>query len=212
MVNRELKNYIENNIFPEYLKNEEGHGINHINTVISRSIKLAGDYDVNLDMVYTIAAFHDIGHHIDKSKHEKISAEIMYEDNNLKKWFSSNELLIIKEAIEDHRASLNGEPRSIYGKIISSADRTIIDIDNTIKRTYLYGKKHEKDYSHNDLVNRVYEHLTDKYGENGYAKCYIRDEEFENAINKLRNMLIDRESFLRHVEDVVKDIKMLKNS
>lgn len=207
MVNSELKNYIENNIFPEYNKNEEGHGLKHINTVIERSFKLASDYDVNLDIVYTIASYHDIGHHINKDKHEIISAEIMFKDNNLSKWFSEEERVIIKEAIEDHRASSSHEPRSIYGKIISSADRTIINIDETIRRTYLYGKKHETMYNHEQLVNRVYTHLSGKYGENGYAKCYIKDEEFETALNKLREMLKDKDSFIKKVESVVEELR-----
>lgn len=202
-----LKEYIESKVFPEYDKNEQGHGIAHIKTVIDRSNRLSRGYDVNMDMVYTIASFHDIGHHINKDKHEIISAEIMEKDMNLKNWFSDEQILIMKEAIEDHRASLNREPRSIYGKIISSADRTIIDIDNTIRRTYLYGKKHESNYTHEQLVNRVYEHLSHKYGENGYAKCYIKDEEFENALNSLRSILKDKESFCKRVEECVVDIK-----
>ncbi len=207
MINSELKSYIENNIFPEYSKNEEGHGIKHINMVIERSMKLSKGYDVDLNMVYVIAAYHDIGHHIDRKNHEKVSAEMMFEDKKLEKWFSDEERKTIKEAIEDHRASLDREPRSIYGKIISSADRTIIDIDNIIRRTYLYGKEHEKDYSHEQLVNRVHKHLTEKYGENGYAKCYIKDEEYENAINKLRESLKDKEKFLKRVEDVVRELR-----
>lgn len=207
MVNIELKTYIENSIFPEYSKNEEGHSLKHINTVIERSFKLARDYDVNFNIVYTVASYHDIGHHINKDKHETISAEIMFEDSNLTKWFSNEERIIIKEAIEDHRASSSHEPRSIYGKIISSADRTIINIDETIRRTYLYGKKHEKEYSHEQLVNRVYTHLSEKYGENGYAKCYIKDEEFECAINKLREMLKDKDSFIKKVESVVEELR-----
>ena len=207
MINSELKNYIESNVFPQYSKNEEGHGLKHINTVIERSFKLARDYDVNFNMVYTIASYHDIGHHINKDKHEIISAEIMFDDNNLTKWFSHEERLIIKEAIEDHRASSSHEPRSIYGKIISSADRTIINIDETIRRTYLYGKKHEAMFNHEQLVNRVYTHLSEKYGEGGYAKCYIKDEEFENALNKLREMLKDKEAFVKRVESVVEELR-----
>ena len=116
-MNKELISYIEEKIFPEYSKNEEGHGIKHINTVIERSKKLSTDFDVNQDMVYTIAAFHDIGHHIDRKNHEKISADIFYQNEDMKKYFSEEERVIIKEAIEDHRSTLEREPRSIYGKI-----------------------------------------------------------------------------------------------
>lgn len=36
----ELSQYIESEIFPLYARNEEGHGINHIKTVIKRSLEL----------------------------------------------------------------------------------------------------------------------------------------------------------------------------
>ena len=59
--------------------------------------------------------------------------------------------------------------------IISTADRTIVDIDNTIKRTYSYGKKNYAELPEEEQVERVYEHLTEKYGENGYAKIYLEE-------------------------------------
>ena len=43
-MNEELVKYIQNEIFPMYDKNEEGHGIGHIKTVIERSLKFAKDY------------------------------------------------------------------------------------------------------------------------------------------------------------------------
>ena len=121
-INEKLKKYIEENVFPEYDKNESGHGINHINDVIKRSFELVEEnqLDVNMDMVYVIAAYHDIGHHIDSKTHEIISADIISKDNNLSEFFTDEELQIIKEAIEDHRASAKDEPRSIYGRIVSS--------------------------------------------------------------------------------------------
>ena len=123
-VNKELEQYIENNVFPEYNKNEQGHGISHINDVINRSFELIKENELNLnqDMVYTIAAYHDIGHHIDSKTHEIISADIMSKDKGLFKFFSNEELKTIKEAIEDHRASTKDETRTIYGKNVSSAE------------------------------------------------------------------------------------------
>lgn len=46
----------------------------------------------------------------------------------------------MREAVEDHRASSDHEPRSIYGKIVAEADR-IIDTDITLRRTVQYGLK-----------------------------------------------------------------------
>ena len=91
-------------------------------------------------MVYRIAAYHDIGHHIDSKTHEMVSADIMSKDENLKNFFFDEERQIIKEAIEDHRASAKDEPRSIYGRIVSSADRNNT-VEACLRRTYTYGKK-----------------------------------------------------------------------
>ena len=71
-VNKELINYIEKNVFPVYEKDNSGHGMDHIEYVIRRSLKFVNQFDsINLDMVYIIAAYHDLGHHIDKKNHEK---------------------------------------------------------------------------------------------------------------------------------------------
>lgn len=205
-MNNELVQYIENEIFPLYNRNEEGHGINHIKIVIKRSLELAKNYDVDLDMVYTIASYHDLGHYIDRKTHEIISAEIFMKDEKIRQWFTDKQRSIIKEAIEDHRASSNHEPRTIYGKIISTADRTIIDIDNTIKRSYSYGKRNYIGLTEEEQIERVYQHLTEKYGENGYAKVYLEDKEFEDALDKLRQALSNKEEFIKRVKKVVKTI------
>lgn len=206
-LNQELIEYIETQVFPQYSKNEEGHGLNHIKTVIERSLKFAKDYDVDINMVYTIAAYHDLGHHIDRKKHEIISAELFIKDENMKKFFTDEQRETIKEAIEDHRASSDHRPRSIYGMIVSTADRTIIDIDTTIKRTYSYGKRNYEGITEEEQIERVYSHLKEKYGENGYAKIYIKDEEFEKALQKLRQALSDKQSFINRVKKIVNDYK-----
>ena len=203
-MNPELVKYIESEIFPLYQRNEEGHGIKHIKTVIKRSLKFAKQYNANLDMSYTIAAYHDIGHYIDRKKHEIISAEIFMKDEKIKKWFTDEQRNIIKEAIEDHRASSDHKPRSIYGMIVSTADRTIIDIDNTIKRSYSYGKRNYTELSEKEQIERIYQHLSEKYGENGYAKVYLEDKEFDEAIKELRQALSNKEEFIERVKKVIK--------
>ena len=77
--NLSLISYIQNNIFPEYSKNDDGHNLKHIEYVIDRCMRFSAQFDnIDLDMLYTIAAFHDIGHHIDKKNHEKLSAQIFF--------------------------------------------------------------------------------------------------------------------------------------
>ena len=205
-LNEKLVEYIEKKIFPLYDRNEFAHGINHIKTVIRRSLELADGYDVDFNIVYTVAAYHDLGHFIDRKRHEIISAEMFMKDENIKRWFADEQRMVIKEAIEDHRASCNHVPRTIYGKIVSTADRTIVDMDNTIKRSYTYGKKNYIGLSEEEQFDKVYEYLVEKYGESGYAKVYLEDKEFDEAVGKLRQALENREEFIERVKRVVSDL------
>lgn len=207
-VKPELKEYIEKHVFPEYSKNEPAHSIDHIKYVIKRSFELVkeNNLDVNLDMVYTIAAYHDIGHHIDSENHEKISAEMMMKDNNLGRYFTQEEKKLMKEGIEDHRASSKTEPRSLYGKIVSSADRNNT-VEACLKRTYIYGKKLAPNATDEELFLRAYDVLKQKFGENGYAKFYFKDTSYENFLKQIRNLLSNKEKYIKTQRDYIRKIK-----
>lgn len=206
-INNELKEYIENNIFPVYSKNDQGHNLDHIKYVINRSIRFADTVpDINYNIVYTVAAYHDIGHHIDPKKHEIISAQMMYNDAKLKEFFSDEERIVIKEAIEDHRASSDHEPRSIYGKIVSTADRNTT-IEACFSRSYTYGKKIEPTFSDEQLFERAYNHLKEKFGENGYAKFYFEDEEYEKFLKEFRALLADKTKFMEEQKAYILKLK-----
>ena len=206
-INKELKEYIENNIFPKYSKNEPAHNIEHIQYVIRRSFKFAETVpDIYYDIVYTVAAYHDIGHYIDSKRHEIVSGEIMAEDENLKRFFSEEELVIIREAIEDHRASAKNEPRSIYGKIVSTADRNNT-VEACLRRSYTYGKKLEPEATEDELFERAHKHLCLKFGENGYAKFYFEDEEYENFLKEIRELLSDKDNFIKTQREHIENLK-----
>ena len=206
-INPELKTYIETEIFPLYEKNESSHGINYIYTVINRSLNIAKEYEVNNNIVYTVAAYHDLGHYISPKIHEKLSADIFMKDNKIKKWFTEEEIQTIKEAIVDHRASSNHEPRSIYGKIVSTADRSIKSIDVSIKRAYTYYINNFPSIPKKERIQKVYEHLNGKYGSNGYAKTYLYDEEFETAKKKFTEALSDKDTFIKRIEKVIENME-----
>ncbi len=207
-INQELKQYIENFIFPSYEKNDKGHNLEHILYVIERSFELVeeNNLDVNLNIVYVVAAYHDIGHYIDSKTHEMISAEMMSQDENLKSFFSDEELLIIKEAIEDHRASAKDEPRSIYGRIVSSADRNNT-VEACLKRTYTYGKKLDPSATDEALFLRAHDVLTKKFGEDGYAKFYFRDTKYEEFLRELRTLLADKDNYIETQRQYIKKLK-----
>ncbi len=195
MVNPELIAYIQTHIFPGYSRNDAGHSLEHINYVIERSLRFAKQFEeIDNDLVYTVAAFHDIAHYIDKKNHEKLSAEVFYSDEMMKSFFTQEQRIIIKEAIEDHRASLEGEPRSDYGKIISSADRST-DAEEFLRRTHAYTLKYFQGISEEEIVERAYSHTLEKYGDNGYAKHYVIDEEYEIFREYINSILKDKEVF-----------------
>ena len=206
-ISNALEEYIQNNIFPIYNKNDQGHNLEHIKYVINRSIKFANTIpDINYNIVYTVAAYHDIGHHIDPKKHELISAEIMYDDNKLKEFFNDEERIIIKEAIEDHRASSNHEPRSIYGKIVSTADRNNT-VEACLRRSYCYNKKLHPEFNDEQIFEDCHFHLNDKFGENGYAKFYFKDEEYEKFLTDIRDILANKDRFIEIQRRYINELK-----
>lgn len=197
IINSKLKKYIEQNIFPSYQKNDTGHNLEHIKYVINRSLRFAKEVpNINYDMVYTIASYHDIGHYIDAKNHEKISSEILEQDKKLKEFFTDDEIIIMKEAVADHRASLKNEPRSIYGKIVSTADRSM-NLNNTLKRTFTYRLANNPNDTLDDIIEDAKNHINKKYSKNGYAikKVYFKDEDFDNFINECTKLINNKELF-----------------
>ena len=175
-IDETLVKYLLENIMPIYNTLDKGHGINHIGTVIDSSMKLSECFDINPNMVFTVAIYHDLGMSIDRKTHEKHSKRMLTENKDLRNWFNEEELIKMGEACEDHRASNENKPRSIYGYIISDADRTT-DIEEMIIRCYNFSVKNYKDKNKEDLYNRIYTHLKEKYGEGGYAKFYLKESQ-----------------------------------
>lgn len=205
-LNKQLKMYVEQNIFPQYKLNDKGHQIEHIKYVINRCYKLSKNLNVDINMLYVIASYHDIGHHINYKNHEKVSAQIMYSDTNLKRFFSDENLIIMKEAIEDHRASLDREPRSIYGKLLSSADRNI-DVDDSLKRIYLYSITHFDKLNYEETIEECYKHTLKKFGNDGYANFFLEDNDYNNYLEKLHNLLNNKEKFIKRLKKIISKIK-----
>lgn len=208
-MNDDIINYIQKEIVPLYKRNDAGHNIEHVNTVIKRSLEIVEDnfLEVDKNITYTIAAYHDLGCSINREKHEIISAEIFMEDEEIKKKFSKQELKIIKEGIEDHRASSDHEPRSLYGKIITVADKEIITVDNAIRRAYKSYKTGKKDFitlSQSEQISKIYNHLINKYGENGYSKVWIEDKKYREGLQSLEKALKNEKNFRNRILEIMK--------
>ncbi|MCD8081857.1 MAG: HD domain-containing protein [Bacteroides sp.] len=208
MIDPDLQHYIENEILPLYQHFDKAHTISHAETVISESLKLAAIYHADPNMAYTIAAYHDTGLCKDRETHHLISGEILQSDIRLRQWFTEEQILIMKEAVEDHRASSDHEPRSLYGKIVAEADR-IIDPEITLRRTVQYGIRKHPDTSAEWQYQRFREHLTKKYAESGYLKLWLEGTKNSENLKKLREILRDetvlKETFYRMHREETED-------
>ena len=197
-VSKQLKEYIEKEIIPLYDNNYIGDGRDRVEYVLERSqhIIKENDLKVNEDILYTVICFHDIRKNNNEEGHEFISAEIMYKDYFLKIFFSDAEREVIKEAIEDQRANNKRDPRNIYGKILSSASRNS-SIEQCLKRSYYYGKKKDPNASDEELFNRAYDALNNKFGVNGYAKFYFKDSIYDKFLVDIRLLLKNKKEFIK---------------
>ena len=200
----DLKKYIKELINYHYNLNDKGHGVEHAEYVINRSLKFANEInDINYEMVYVIAAYHDVAHHIDAKNHEVFSAQMLIKDEKLKKYFTDEQIKIMSEAVEDHRSSLETEPRSIYGKIVSSADRNT-SVEVTLKRCYSYNKKHSQNLMENEVIEKCRRFLLEKFGEDGYArsKMYFDDKEYEKYLYDITELALNSEKFSMEIKRV----------
>jgi uncharacterized protein len=196
-MNQEILHFIEKEILPQYDTFDAAHQRNHTQKVINESMVLASGYDVNPDMVYTIAAYHDLGLCEGRETHHLVSGAILRNDERLRQWFTSEEIEVMAQAVEDHRASATHAPRSIYGRIVAEADRNI-DIDVIITRTLQYGLAHYPELDAERHVHRAIQHLHEKYSRTGYLKLWIPGSKNERELHRLWH-LIDDEATLRRI-------------
>jgi len=194
-MNKELKDYIESQIIPMYDGFDAGHGREHAYAVIEEALRLAGFYDVDSDMVYAAAAYHDTGLCVDRKTHHLESGRIIREDNELRRWFTGEQIETIAQAAEDHRASSDHEPVTVYGKIIAEADRQIIP-ESIILRTVQYGLDHYPELDKEGHWARTCEHMAEKYDVGGYLKLWIPESRNADGLARLREIIHD-ESRLR---------------
>lgn len=190
MINSELKQYIEREIIPRYETFDKAHRTDHVRTVIDRSLALAAHYDVDDNMVYTIAAYHDIGLTVERERHHLISGEMLIADPELRRRFSPEQLETMREAVEDHRASSDHEPRTIYGRIVAEADR-LIDTETILRRTVQYGMAHYPQLDREGHFSRLKEHLARKYAEGGYLRLWIPESDNAQRLTALRDIIGD---------------------
>ena len=186
-----LVDYVEREIIPLYDGFDAGHGRDHVQSVILEALRLSEFYPVRTDIIYTAAAYHDTGLSVDRKTHHLESGRIIRNDTGLNQWFSRDDIELIAQAAEDHRASSDHEPRSIYGKIIAEADRQIIP-ESIILRTVQYGFKHYPELDKEGHWQRTCQHMAEKYDEGGYLKLWIPESHNAQGLARLREIIHDK--------------------
>lgn len=187
-----LITYVESFIIPLYVKFDRAHSTEHVRRVIKESLRLAGFYDVNPDMVYAIAAFHDVAMPKGRDIHHIESAKVLKADKFIQGMFSAEQVTTMAEAIEDHRASSKTEPRSIYGRLVAEADRDIT-VEGVLERALSYGLDTCPYLSKEEQFQRMRNHLEEKYSEKGYMKLYIPESDNAKNLADLQAFIADKE-------------------
>lgn len=204
-VSLEIMEFVERQILPRYNAFGESHGLRHVTRVIKNSLRLADVTGADIDMVYVIAAYHDLGMEGPRAIHHLTSGKILMADARLKKWFNADQLKVMKEAVEDHRASSSRQPRSIYGKIVAEADRDI-DVHEIFLRAIQYGKENGPDKTVEEHRERFAQHMDEKYSNNGYIKLWIPNSPNEKALKELRNIIEDKKLLRKAFDDIWKEM------
>lgn len=209
MLPNSLEKYIYDEIVPRYSFFDDAHKEDHAVTVISQALKLmndrsewlathldAGDIwkvEINPAMLCAAAACHDLGLVNGRDRHHLDSGEIIRNDSRLREWFSHEQIEVIAQAAEDHRASSKMPPRSIYGMLVAEADR-VIHGETIIRRTIQFGLKHYPDLDETGHIHRAIDHLHEKYGRGGYLKLWIPWSDNAAHLNALQDLIADSEA------------------
>ena len=186
-----LHEYIEQQILPRYAAFDKGHQRDHAQSVIQESLVLAKEHGADLDMAYTIAAYHDLGLEVDRELHHIHSGEILMADTVLPQFFTDEQREIMREAVEDHRASSKHAPRTIYGAIVAEADRHI-DPETILRRTLQFGMKQNPNADFEWHFDRAYEHMLEKYAEGGYMRLWLNSKRNVEGLTALRAIIHDK--------------------
>lgn len=200
-VSLDIMEFVERNILKRYNAFDAAHNMTHVNRVIKASVQLARKMGADINMAYVVAAYHDLGLEVERATHHIESGKILKADRRLDKWFSAQQIEIMRQAVEDHRASASRAPRNIYGKIVAEADRDLEPM-SVIRRTIQFGLAHYPEKTKEEHWDRFVEHLQQKYSSAGYIKLWIAGSDNEQNLRELRRIINDRQQLRQTFEQI----------
>lgn len=210
MIRSEIVEYVEREIIPRYDGFDRAHQRDHAYMVVERSVELATRLDVNCEMAYVVAAYHDTGLAVGRDVHHTESRRILLEDETLKCWFTEEQIATMGDAVEDHRASSKHPPRSVYGRIVAEADR-LIEPRTILRRTVQYTLANHPELDREEGYLRLVEHMREKYDYGGYLKLWIEQSDNACRLEELRRIIANKAE-LRRLYDEIYDYETANNN
>ena len=200
----DLVEFVETNILPRYTEFDSAHNLEHVTRVIRNALELVRQTGADINMVYVIAAYHDLGMSGPRAVHHITGGRILATDARLKRWFSPEQIKIMKEAVEDHRASASHAPRSLYGKIIAEADRDIIP-EVVFRRAIDYGLANYPELDREQQWQRFLQHMQEKYSAEGYIRLGSPGSQNEHRLAELRAIIASPTLLRQHFDRLFED-------
>lgn len=209
-MDKKLKEYINKEIKSKYKTFDKGHNISHFNFVTKNCINYGKQLiekgeNIDLDIAFIVGAFHDIGLINGRENHAKSSGEFVRNDKVLKEFYDEKTIEMIAQAVEDHSSHLDYEPRSIYGKIVSDADRNN-SVYLVFSRPIKYALKNEKGLTKQEHLERVYDFVQKKFGRNGYVKYHLDIEDTTKEQQAVWGLLDNKELCFAYMSGLFDEI------
>ena len=76
-----------------------------------------------------------------------------------------------------------------------------------MKSSYIYTKKNFPDLNEEEIFENCYLHLLNKFGNEGYAKFFFKDETYEAFLTEIRSLLSDKAGFIKKHKDYIENLK-----
>ena len=197
-LNDDILHYIDINILPNYLKNDNAHNLEHIYYVLKKSFHIANSIkeEIDYNIVYLLASSHDAEYHIDYATHEEIVANKFLNNPFWEKYFSQDTRNLIYKSLKFHDTKIDRQKLDIYSQILRTADCEV-DINVLLNRMYNFRLYYFNQMTINEIIDDSYNYLIILFGEDGLninKNCFY-DKSFERIKQKSKNLIKNKNKF-----------------
>lgn len=190
---------------PYYTGVDKAHGLSHVVKVMFLALKINKALNISRreDLIIIAAIAHDMfsythreTHHLEASRYISTTEDILISR------LPTTDIIMISQAVAQHRASYDGPYYGWLSELISAADRGVPNLSSITRRVYSCAKDTSLIFktdnmvltteSHEELyLERTLLHLKAKYGKNGYARYNnIYKRMFKNDLEKMQDYIV----------------------